>query len=79
MEVIQCIFQSNLIFYFLLRLCNEVSSKQLTSKATQGPEGVRVSSRSPLKRDLVSHPLLQGTFKFSLLHVCYKYTYIDIL
>ncbi|XP_014272900.1 integrator complex subunit 6 isoform X1 [Halyomorpha halys] len=45
------------------RLCNEVSNKQLTTKANQGAEGVRLTPRSPLKRDLVSHPLLQDKFQ----------------
>lgn len=56
------------------RLCNEVGSKPppLTSgssgkaagiSSSAITEGVRVSPRSPLKKDLVSHPLLQGTLK----------------
>ena len=48
------------------RLCNEVGSKPPPSsiKSSGGSsavtEGVRVTPRSPLKKDLVSHPLLQG-------------------
>lgn len=56
------------------RLCNEVGSKPPTvtsgSSGKSGggsssavTEGVRVLPRSPLKKDLVSHPLLQGMFK----------------
>jgi integrator complex subunit 6 len=55
------------------RLCNEVGSKPPTlvsgssGKSAGGlsavTEGVRVSPRSPLKKDLVSHPLLQGTYR----------------
>ncbi|XP_063239498.1 integrator complex subunit 6 [Bacillus rossius redtenbacheri] len=46
------------------RLCNEVGNK--TSSTAKGPpEGIRVIPKSPLKKDLVSHPLLQD--KFSLL------------
>ncbi|KAJ9593745.1 hypothetical protein L9F63_014718 [Diploptera punctata] len=54
------------------RLCNEVGSKPSqsstsTNKATGSSssavtEGVRVTPRSPLKKDLVSHPLLQDKF-----------------
>lgn len=50
------------------RLCNEVSNKQppLGSKSSvvssNVNEGIRVISRSGLKRDLISHPLLQGQF-----------------
>jgi integrator complex subunit 6 len=50
------------------RLCSEVSSKQPLpgSKNRELPgsvsEGIRVVPRSPLKRDLISHPLLQGKF-----------------
>jgi integrator complex subunit 6 len=53
------------------RLCSEVGSKPPTvtsgssGKSAGGSstvtEGVRVLPRSPLKKDLVSHPLLQGT------------------
>ncbi|KAL1123376.1 hypothetical protein AAG570_002461, partial [Ranatra chinensis] len=42
------------------RMCNEVSGKQM-SKVNQ-TEGVRVTPRSPLKRDLLSHPMLQDKF-----------------
>lgn len=53
------------------RLCNEVISKQgaaananklLVNGTTSVTEGVRVIPRSPLKKDLVSHPLLQDKF-----------------
>ncbi|XP_011135273.1 integrator complex subunit 6-A isoform X2 [Harpegnathos saltator] len=54
------------------RLCNEVISKQVTaSNLTKNlsncgtsavTEGVRVMPRTPLKKDLVSHPLLQDKF-----------------
>ncbi|KDR21465.1 hypothetical protein L798_03918, partial [Zootermopsis nevadensis] len=54
------------------RLCNEVGSKPpplssgSSGKSAGGSsaitEGVRVSPRSPLKKDLVSHPLLQDKF-----------------
>ncbi|XP_029175550.1 integrator complex subunit 6 isoform X1 [Nylanderia fulva] len=54
------------------RLCNEVISKQVAaSNLTKNlsncttstvTEGVRVISRTPLKKDLVSHPLLQDKF-----------------
>ncbi|KAJ4449233.1 hypothetical protein ANN_00630 [Periplaneta americana] len=54
------------------RLCNEVGSKPPpNSSGNSGKtgggsspvtEGVRVSPRSPLKKDLVSHPLLQDKF-----------------
>lgn len=56
------------------RLCSEVGSKPPTvtsgssGKSAGGSsssvtEGVRVLPRSPLKKDLASHPLLQGTYK----------------
>uniref|UniRef100_A0A0A9WP85 Integrator complex subunit 6-A n=2 Tax=Lygus hesperus TaxID=30085 RepID=A0A0A9WP85_LYGHE len=45
------------------KLCNDVSSKQMANKVNQGPEGVRVTPRSPLKRDLLSHPMLQDKFQ----------------
>ncbi|KAF6213160.1 hypothetical protein GE061_010875 [Apolygus lucorum] len=45
------------------KLCNDVSSKQMANKVNQGPEGVRVNPRSPLKRDLLSHPMLQDKFQ----------------
>ncbi|XP_014470620.1 PREDICTED: integrator complex subunit 6 isoform X2 [Dinoponera quadriceps] len=51
------------------RLCNEVISKQVTASnltknlsscgSSAVTEGVRVIPRTPLKKDLVSHPLLQ--------------------
>lgn len=53
------------------RLCNEVLSKQLATAnmtknlvngSTTVTEGVRVIPRTPLKKDLVSHPLLQDKF-----------------
>ncbi|XP_011298020.1 integrator complex subunit 6 [Fopius arisanus] len=54
------------------RLCNEVISKQVANAnaskllvngtSSQLSEGVRVIPRSPLKKDLVSHPLLQDKF-----------------
>ncbi|KOX78227.1 Integrator complex subunit 6-A [Melipona quadrifasciata] len=53
------------------RLCNEVLSKQLATASmtknlvngsTTVTEGVRVVPRTPLKKDLVSHPLLQDKF-----------------
>ncbi|XP_066603070.1 integrator complex subunit 6 isoform X2 [Prorops nasuta] len=53
------------------RLCYEVSSKQAISNmsknmanggSTTVTEGVRVIPRTPLKKDLVSHPLLQEKF-----------------
>ncbi|GAB1866663.1 Integrator complex subunit 6-A [Camponotus japonicus] len=54
------------------RLCSEVISKQVAvSNLTKNlsncttsavTEGVRVISRTPLKKDLVSHPLLQDKF-----------------
>uniref|UniRef100_A0A1B6HDR4 VWFA domain-containing protein n=1 Tax=Homalodisca liturata TaxID=320908 RepID=A0A1B6HDR4_9HEMI len=50
------------------RLCSEVSSKQppLGSKATVVTstvnEGIRVVPRTQLRRDLISHPLLQDKF-----------------
>ncbi|KAJ8865646.1 hypothetical protein PR048_033166 [Dryococelus australis] len=46
------------------RLCSEVGSKT-NSSAKCPPEGIRVIPKSPLKKELVSHPLLQD--KFSLL------------
>ncbi|BES92737.1 integrator complex subunit [Nesidiocoris tenuis] len=45
------------------KLCNEVSGKQMTNKVNQGPEGVRVTPRSPMKRDLLSHSMLQDKFQ----------------
>ncbi|XP_015186109.1 PREDICTED: integrator complex subunit 6 isoform X2 [Polistes dominula] len=54
------------------RLCNEVISKQVAAanmtknltnaSTTTITEGVRVIPRTPLKKDLVSHPLLQDKF-----------------
>nr|XP_031847785.1 integrator complex subunit 6 isoform X2 [Nomia melanderi] len=54
------------------RLCNEVLSKQLAAanmtknlangSTTTITDGVRVIPRTPLKKDLVSHPLLQDKF-----------------
>ncbi|XP_033331442.1 integrator complex subunit 6 isoform X1 [Megalopta genalis] len=54
------------------RLCNEVLSKQLAAanmtknlvngSTTTVTDGVRVIPRTPLKKDLVSHPLLQDKF-----------------
>lgn len=54
------------------RLCNEVISKQVAAASmtknlanastTAITEGVRVIPRTPLKKDLVSHPLLQDKF-----------------
>nr|CAD7256823.1 unnamed protein product [Timema shepardi]CAD7569371.1 unnamed protein product [Timema californicum] len=44
------------------RLCNEVGSKSSSSSGKSPSEGVRVTSKSPLKKDLVSHPLLQDKF-----------------
>lgn len=54
------------------RLCNEVISKQVANASlnknivngntTAVTEGVRVIPRTPLKKDLVSHPLLQDKF-----------------
>nr|CAD7393840.1 unnamed protein product [Timema cristinae] len=44
------------------RLCNEVGSKSSSSSGKSSSEGVRVTSKSPLKKDLVSHPLLQDKF-----------------
>ncbi|XP_012254623.2 integrator complex subunit 6 [Athalia rosae] len=54
------------------RLCNEVISKQVANanlnknlvngNSTTVTEGVRVIPRTPLKKDLVSHPLLQDKF-----------------
>ena len=56
------------------RLCNEVGSKPPPNSSVNHnksgggsssavTEGVRVTPRSPLKKDLVSHPLLQGELK----------------
>uniref|UniRef100_T1HK58 VWFA domain-containing protein n=1 Tax=Rhodnius prolixus TaxID=13249 RepID=T1HK58_RHOPR len=48
------------------KLCNEVSSKQLHSKSNNPSgtlEGVRVQPRSPIKRDLLSHPMLHDKFQ----------------
>lgn len=50
------------------RLCSEVGSKSVsstsgktvTTSASSVTEGIRVTSRSSLKKELVSHPLLQG-------------------
>ena len=50
------------------KLCNEVSNKAASSMSrlslgginSNMAEGIRVVSRSPIKKDLVSHPLLQG-------------------
>ncbi|XP_043283849.1 integrator complex subunit 6-B isoform X2 [Venturia canescens] len=54
------------------RLCNDVISKQVANasaikalsngNSTAITEGVRVVPRTPLKKDLVSHPLLQDKF-----------------
>ncbi|KAI5694429.1 hypothetical protein M8J77_019192 [Diaphorina citri] len=45
------------------RLCNDVSTKQNTaSKNMISAESIRVVPRSPLKRDLISHPTLQDKF-----------------
>ncbi|XP_012284732.1 integrator complex subunit 6 isoform X2 [Orussus abietinus] len=54
------------------RLCNEVISKQVANanmnknlgngSTSTVTEGVRVIPRTPLKKDLVSHPLLQDKF-----------------
>ncbi|XP_015608180.1 integrator complex subunit 6 [Cephus cinctus] len=54
------------------RLCNEVISKQVANanmnkslangNSNTVTEGVRVIPRTPLKKDLVSHPLLQDKF-----------------
>ncbi|XP_046613078.1 integrator complex subunit 6 isoform X1 [Neodiprion virginianus] len=54
------------------KLCNEVISKQVANanlnktlvncNSTTVTEGVRVMPRTPLKKDLVSHPLLQDKF-----------------
>lgn len=53
---------------YLFRLCSEVSNKAASSmsrlslggSSSNVTEGIRVVSRSPLKKDLVSHPLLHG-------------------
>ncbi|KAL1464461.1 hypothetical protein WDU94_004109 [Cyamophila willieti] len=45
------------------RLCNEVSTKQNSNnKNPIAAESIRVMSRSPLKRDLISNPTLQDKF-----------------
>ncbi|XP_039274960.1 integrator complex subunit 6 [Nilaparvata lugens] len=49
------------------RVCSEVGSKQITvnksnSSSSSANEGVRVMNRNPLKKELVSHPLLQDKF-----------------
>lgn len=52
------------------RLCSEVGSKSVsstsgktvTTSASSVTEGIRVTSRSSLKKELVSHPLLQDKF-----------------
>lgn len=51
------VFKVKTCLFYVFRLCDEVSNRQ-NNKVV--PEGVRVLSRSPLKKNLVSHPLLQG-------------------
>ena len=50
------------IYFF--RLCDEVNNKQNNKNI---PEGIRVIPRMPLKKSLVSHPLLQGTSRVNFL------------
>ncbi|XKL62741.1 hypothetical protein PGB90_002574 [Kerria lacca] len=44
------------------KLCNEINSKQVLGKTHGTNEGIRVTPRSALKKDLVSHPTLQKKF-----------------
>lgn len=55
--------------YFDFRLCNDVSTKQNSNnKNVTQAESIRVVPRSPLKRDLISHPTLQGmAFLFTIM------------
>lgn len=58
--------------YFDFRLCNDVSTKQNNNnKNVTQAESIRVVPRSPLKRDLISHPTLQGmAFLFTIMFFC---------
>lgn len=55
--------------FFNFRLCNDVSTKQNSNnKNVTQAESIRVVPRSPLKRDLISHPTLQGmAFLFTMM------------
>ena len=44
------------------RMCNEVSNKPQKGAQPSGVEGIRVVSRSQFKKDLITHPQLQGKY-----------------
>ncbi|CAB3240509.1 unnamed protein product [Arctia plantaginis] len=44
------------------KLCADVINKSASNNNQKGSESVRVMSRSPLRKDLTTHPCLQGKF-----------------
>lgn len=45
-------------YFDVFRLCSETSGKQALTKSHS--EGIRVTPRSPMKKDLISHPAIQS-------------------